>query len=219
MPANMTYLNVGSLGPTPRPALECAVDQWRWLEADKVSRYPWSGGIPEAVRALAAATLGRNISLDELAHFPSTTTALNAVANGLVSSGYLNRTTGPAPRVLTTDQEHGGGTAAWHHYVKAGRLSGLDTVALGAPPASAAEVVDAFRSAFRAQPNGTYAVLFVSHILTTTGLQLPLAQLAALAHSYQALFIVDGAQGARTGKSPSTPPATAASSTSFVEAH
>ncbi|KAH8087710.1 cysteine desulfurase [Aureococcus anophagefferens] len=57
MPANLSYLNVGSLGPTPRAAVDCAVERWKELEADKVSRYPWSGGLPEATRALAASGL------------------------------------------------------------------------------------------------------------------------------------------------------------------
>jgi len=196
MPENMTYLNVGSLGPSPRAVVECASEQWKWLESDKVSNYPWSGGVPEAVRSLAAAMLGSNISLDELAHFPSTTTALNAVVNGLVSSGFLNAAnwSGTPPRVLTTDQEHGGGVAAWQHYVHTGKLSGLDTVGLGAPPRSVDDVVNAFQQSFEAHPNGTYAVLFVSHVLTTTGLRLPIARLASLAHAYKALLVVDGAQ-------------------------
>ena len=197
MADNMTYLNVGSLGPSPRAAVDCAAAQWRWLEANKVSRYAWSGGVPEMVRNMSASVLGRNISLDELAHFPSTTVALNAVADGLVSSGFLAAprwAAGQPPRVLTTDQEHGGGVAAWQHYVRVGQLAGVDTVALGAPPASEEAVLDAFRAALRARPNGTYAVLFFSHVLTTTGIALPVAKLAALAHSYGALCIVDGAQ-------------------------
>lgn len=197
MADNMTYLNVGSLGPSPRATVECAVAQWQWLEANKVSRYPWSGGVPEAVRKMAAEALGKNISLDELAHVPSTTVALNAVANGLVSSGFFdaaNWSDGKPPRVLTTDQEHAGGVAAWKHYVSAGVLSGLDTVAIGAPPASIDAVVHGFAKAFAAAPSQTYAVLCVSHVLTTTGLTLPLPRLAELAHEHGALLIVDGAQ-------------------------
>ncbi len=197
MDRNMTYLNVGSLGPSPRAALECAAAAWRSLEADKVSRYAWSGGLPETVRNMSTKMLGRNISMDEMAHFPSTTSGLNAVADGLVSTGYFRADSwagGRPPRVLTTDQEHGGGVAAWQHYVRVGLLAGVDTVALDAPPASGDAVEDAFRAALRAQPNGTYAVLFFSHVLTTTGLALPATRLCALAHTFRALCIVDGAQ-------------------------
>ena len=194
MPANLSYLNVGSLGPTPRAAVDCAVERWKELEADKVSRYPWSGGLPEATRALAARSLGANVSLDEVALVPSTTVGLTLVADGLASAGYFarDRWGGAAPRVLTTDQEHGGGVAAWRHYVTTGLLGGLDAVALGAPPASAAAVVAAFAAALDAGP--TYAVVAVSHVLTTTGAALPVRELAALAHARGALFVVDGAQ-------------------------
>ncbi|KAH8064573.1 cysteine desulfurase [Aureococcus anophagefferens] len=159
MPANLSYLNVGSLGPTPRAAVDCAVERWKELEADKVSRYPWSGGLPEATRALAARSLGANVSLDEVALVPSTTVGLTLVADGLASAGYFarDRWGGAAPRVLTTDQEHGGGVAAWRHYVTTGLLGGLDAVALGAPPASAAAVVAAFAAALDAGP--AYAVV------------------------------------------------------------
>ena len=198
MPANLSYLNVGSLGPTPAAAIDCAVDAWRWLEADKVERYAWSGGATEAARAIAARMLG-NVSLDELAHFPSTTAALNAVADGLHGAGFFapaRWADGAAPRALTTDHEHGGGRAAWEHYVARGALAGLDVVALGAPPASADEVVAAFAAAFDRAPPRTYAVVSVSHVLTTTGAALPLARLAGLAHARGALLVVDGAQAA-----------------------
>ncbi|KAH8067765.1 cysteine desulfurase [Aureococcus anophagefferens] len=166
MPANLSYLNVGSLGPTPRAAVDCAVERWKELEADKVSRYPWSGGLPEATRALAARSLGANVSLDEVALVPSTTVGLTLVADGLASAGYFarDRWGGAARGVLTTDQSRGGGVAAWRHYVTTGLLGGLDAVALGAPPASAAAVVAAFAAALDAGP--AYAVVAVSHVLT-----------------------------------------------------
>ena len=44
--------------------------------------------------------------------FPSTTLALNAIANGLVESKYLKK----GDQILTTDQEHAGGIAGWVHY-------------------------------------------------------------------------------------------------------
>lgn len=52
-------------------------------------------------------------SKDEVALVPSTTIALNSVATGLISSGYLQH----GDHVLTTDQEHAGGYVGWM-YVK-----------------------------------------------------------------------------------------------------
>ena len=107
--------------------------------------------------------------------------ALNAVADGLHGAGFFapaRWADGAAPRALTTDHEHGGGRAAWEHYVARGALAGLDAVALGAPPASADEVVAAFAAAFDRAPPRTYAVVSVSHVLTTTGAALPVRRRA-----------------------------------------
>jgi hypothetical protein len=35
---NYTYLNVGTLGPTPKSAMKCAMD--RWIELEMVSGVP-----------------------------------------------------------------------------------------------------------------------------------------------------------------------------------
>ena len=57
---------------------------------------------------------------------------------------------------------------------------------------TATDVVSLFEAKFTSRTK----VLFVSHCTTTNGLVLPLKELAALAHSHGALFVVDGAQGA-----------------------
>ena len=75
----------------------------------------------ENVRAQVAEYLG--CFLNETVMFPSTTLALNAVATGLVESGFLTHN----DRVLTTDQEHAGGIAGWVHYSSTGeRSAGAD---------------------------------------------------------------------------------------------
>jgi hypothetical protein len=56
-----------------------------------------------------------------------------------------------------------------------------------------AAIVATFADAL-SRPGMTYRVVAVPHVLTTTGVALPLAQLATLAHKHGALFVVDGAQ-------------------------
>jgi selenocysteine lyase/cysteine desulfurase len=83
--------------------------------------------------------------------------------------------------VLTTDQEHGGCLAVGLRWQAAGVVSSVETVAV---PYG---VYATFGSASRTP------LVFASHVLTTTGLHLPLKQVAALVHKHGALLVVDGA--------------------------
>jgi selenocysteine lyase/cysteine desulfurase len=140
----------------------------------------------DSVRSQAAKFLG--CELGELGLVPSTTMALNIVASGLVDSGFL----ADGHRILTSDQEHPGGEACWRHYEGLGLLGGIDRVVVSPSPSSAAEIVDAFAAAMTAQTRA----ICVSHVLTTSGVVMPLRELGALAHAHGALLIVDGAQAA-----------------------
>jgi len=84
--------------------------------------------------------------------------------------------------VLTTDQEHCGCLAVGLRWQAAGVVSSVETVAV---PYG---VNATFGSASRTP------LVFASHVLlTTTGLHLPLKQVAALVHKHGALLVVDGA--------------------------
>lgn len=195
---NVSYMNTATLGPMPRPALKCAVQVWETFETDPVDMYPWGSGMElDEVRGRAAAELG--CDLDELVLTPSTTVSLNMVGEGLASTGFFSSGSGAAKRnALTTDQEHGGGLAWLLHWQAAGMVDRVDTVAVPyGRDATSETVLKAFSDALAAAEAGgefTYDIVFASHILTTTGLQLPLAELAQLAHDHGALFVVDGAQ-------------------------
>ena len=192
--SNLTYFNPATLGPMPRAAFSCATDLWRDLSADPAELYDWGGGPSksrlDAVRMMTAEFLGAQT--DEIELVQSTTIALNNAIDGLVSSGRLHK----EQIVITTDQEHGGGVAAYKHLVARGAVAKLETVALPAPPPSADAVVQLFAAAFAKHPAGSVGVLGVSHVLTTTGMALPLSRLAALAHAHGAMLVVDGAQAA-----------------------
>ncbi len=96
-----------------------------------------------------------------------------------------------------TDQEHAGATSGWWHYVKLGRIAGVDTLKIPVQwPSTTAEdpvaaIVRSFEDAFASFP---YRVVAVSHVLTTTGVALPLARIAAVVHAAGAVLVVDGAQ-------------------------
>jgi isopenicillin-N epimerase len=196
LPADVAYLNCATLGPTPRCVLDAVVADWQWLESDPLNHY-FGGGERgactrmEAARAAAARFVG--CDGDELVLVPSTTVAYNMVAEGLLSSGWLQS----ADTVLTTDQEHPGGESCWLHYAALGKLKYVNVeVPNAGQPGSAVEIVGAFEAAMDAEvaAGRRPRALALSHVLTTTGLVMPVAELAALAHRRDVFLLVDGAQ-------------------------
>jgi selenocysteine lyase/cysteine desulfurase len=106
---------------------------------------------------------------------------MNWVAQGL--------TLGPTARVLTTDQEHPGGRACWDYVARRHGVA-LDIVPIPPGEHDAQAIIDAF--AKRITPRTR--VLSFSHVLSSTGLRMPVAELSALARSRGCLAVVDGAQ-------------------------
>lgn len=177
----LVYLNTGSLGPASRAVLDRTVEAWQALEANPVFQSYANGPAhraTDAVRERAAAFVG--CSADELLFTRSTTEAMNTIALGI--------TWRPGDRVLTTDQEHEGGELGWKHV---GRRYGvaIDRVPVGPLDAPGA-ILDRLTAAWTASTR----VVSVSHLITTTGLRVPVAGIAALARERGALCVVDGAQ-------------------------
>jgi len=100
----LTYLNTGTLGPCRRDTIEESKKAWEELESLPVKFYGKFGAesLAEKTRTIAARFLGCDIS--EMLITTSTTNGMNAVAQGLrLKAG---------DRILTSDQEHGGGRSA-----------------------------------------------------------------------------------------------------------
>lgn len=178
--ASLVYLQTGSLGPTPRPVMERTLAAWKELERNPVFyAYGPQEQAMEAVRAKAAAFVG--CTTDELIITRSTTEGMNFVAQGLdLREG---------DRVLTTDQEHPGGRVCWD-YLARRREVALDIVAIPPTEHDPQAIVRAFDRAITPRTR----VLSFSHLLTSTGLRMPVAELSALARRRGCLAVVDGAQ-------------------------
>lgn len=176
------YLQTGSLGPTPRPVLEQVVAWWRALEGNPtLVGYGAQEQAMEAVRARAAAFLG--CGTDELVLTRCTTDGMNQVAQGLrLAAG---------DRVLTTDQEHPGGRSCWDYLARTAGV-GLDVVPIAPEAHDPAAIVD--RVAREITPRTR--VLSFSHVLSSTGLRMPVRELSLLARDRGCLAVVDGAQAA-----------------------
>ena len=178
--SELVYLQTGSLGPTPRPVLERTIAAWKELELNP-SFYGYGAHehAMDDVRATAARFLG--CKTEELVLTRCTTDGMNTVAQGLTFAA--------GDRVLTTDQEHPGGRHCWD-YVARRYAVGLDIVSIPPGENDAQAIVDRFAKAITPRTR----VLSFSHLLSSTGLRMPVAQLSALARSHGCLAIVDGAQ-------------------------
>jgi selenocysteine lyase/cysteine desulfurase len=178
----LAYLNTGSLGPTPPPVLDRVLETWRTLEANPVVNAYGAGpalAAAEAARTRAAAFLG--CAADQLLITSGTTDGMNIVAGSVRLS--------PGEAILTTDQEHHGGTAGWVHRA---RRDGFRIDRVAVPPGERDAVAILARLAAAIRPETR--IISVSHILFSTGLRMPVAEIAALARARQLLCVVDGAQ-------------------------
>jgi selenocysteine lyase/cysteine desulfurase len=178
----LVYLQTGSLGPTPRPVMERTNAAWKELELDPVRiGYGPDEAAMDGVRAKAATFLG--CKTEEMVLTRSTTDGMNWVAQGLsLTSG---------DHILTTDQEHPGGRVCWD-YVARRYGAVIDVVVIPPGENDASAIADRFAR----QITPRTKVLSFSHLLTSTGLRMPVAELSAIARARGCVVVVDGAQAA-----------------------
>ena len=178
----LTYLNTGSAGPTPRAVIDRMVQAMIEIEANPVRMTYGAGEIrlqTDRARESAAALFG--CDAPDLLITRSTTEAMNSVALGMRLE--------PGDRVLTTDQEHHGGSLCWTHVARR-RGAVVDVIPITPDDHDPRVIVDRFDRAMTANTR----VISVSHVITTTGYLMPIPEIAALARSRGALCVVDGAQ-------------------------
>lgn len=176
----LIYLQTGSLGPTPRPVMERTMAAWKELELNpSFYGYGEHERAMEDVRAKAAKFIG--CKTEELVLTNCTTEGMNWTAQGLaLTSG---------DRVLTTDQEHPGGRVCWDYLVRRHGVA-LDVVAIPPGDNDSQAIIDRFAKLITPRTR----VLSFSHLLSSTGLRMPVADLSALARSHGCIAVVDGAQ-------------------------
>jgi selenocysteine lyase/cysteine desulfurase len=179
----LTYLNTGTLGPCRRETVQESTKMWEELESFPVKFYGISGaeGLAEKTRTIAARFLG--CGLDEILITNSTTSGMNATAQGLrLKAG---------DRVLTTNHEHGGGLLGWKYLAKYYGAQ-IDAVIIPNDEKDADAILDKIKT-----NTGTKTRLIsVSHVFSSTGLRMPIAEISAFARSKGILCVVDGAQAA-----------------------
>lgn len=180
----LIHLNTASAGPTPNRVLRRVVAAWQKIETDPVQMSYWIE--PDSVVATADQVRGKAAALvgcapDEILLTQGTTDGITIIAHSIrLREG---------DHVLLTDQEHEGGETGWLHRQ---RLDGIvvDRVNIPVGDHDTSAILRRFESAIGPHTRA----ISVSHVLSPTGLRMPIAQIAALAHKKSALCIVDGAQ-------------------------
>ena len=177
----LIYLNTGSLGPTPRSILDAVIGAWNDLELNPVNKA--YGGttntLADKTRDLVGGLIG--CTADEVLLTRSTTNAMTTAGLGI----ELSR----CDRVLTTDVEHEGGSAVWKHLEKRRGVI-IDRVSIKPEDHDAKGIVERFAAAIKKETK----VISVSHVITSTGLKMPIREIVALAKGRDILTVVDGAQ-------------------------
>ena len=179
----LTYLNTGTLGPCRRDTIEESLKFWEELESLPVKFYGKFGAesLAEKTRGIAAGFLGCDLS--EMLITNSTTNGMNAIAQGLrLKAG---------DRILTTDQEHGGGLLCWNYFAK---YYGVIVDKINIPPGE--NNVELILKRVKDNLKKKTKLISVSHVFSSTGLRMPIAEISSLARTNGALCIVDGAQAA-----------------------
>ena len=179
----LTYLNTGTLGPCSKTTVKESLKVWEELESFPVKFYGGSGAeaYAEKTRGVAARFLGCDIS--EMMITGSTTSGMNAIAQGLQLKA--------GDRVLTTSQEHGGGLHCWEYFAKYYGVI-VDKIIIPPDEHNAGLILNKIRDGLRKKTK----LISISHVFSSNGLRVPIAEISALAHANGALCIVDGAQAA-----------------------
>jgi selenocysteine lyase/cysteine desulfurase len=174
------HLQTGTLGLIPRPVFDATVAAAREVERDPlIAAYGPGKTRLDGVRSKAGELLG--CKMEEIILTGSTTSGMNMVAEGLrLSAG---------DRVITTDQEHHGGYLCWEWLA---RRHGVEIDVLKIPPGESdpKAIVDRFAEAITPKTK----VISFSHILYSTGLKMPAAQICAVARERGCIAVIDGAQ-------------------------
>ena len=175
----VVFLNHGSFGACPRPVFE-RYQAWQLeLEREPIDfldrRLP---GLLDEARTALAGYLG--CAAEDLAFVQNATTGVNLAARSLDLR--------PGEEVLSTSLEYGACDHAWESVC---RRTGARYVRaeIRLPIDDSAEVVETLFAA----ANERTRVVYVSHVTSTTGLVLPVAEIVARARVLGVVTVVDGA--------------------------
>ena len=180
--AKMVYLNTGWSGPSPAYVIEAIEERLRHESyGGPTSPEVLESGsqIRESSKRAVARLFGA--APEEILLTENTTEGVNVVVNGLSFS--------PGDQVVICDLEHPS-VLLPAYSLKATR--GVEVkIVTPAPNASGAEVAALYGEAIGQRTQ----LVMLSHVQYSSGLRMPVAEIAAMAHEVGARVLVDGAQG------------------------
>ncbi len=177
--SRVTYLNTGTMGPSPLPVTEAFFRAYRaWQDAGPgdPQQYRKAHEAVEPARAKLAKFLG--VRPENLALTANSTDGVNIVTAG------INWQEGD--EIIITDQEH---PAVYVPWMRLQRRWGARGLVLWLSNDASVNL-----SRLRELLSERTRLVLISHVTTMTGLVLPVKEMADLAHSRGALVMLDGAQ-------------------------
>ncbi len=171
------YLNTGGLGASPYVVLETVKGKM-----DELEHICETGHTDEALHGIkvnAAGLLG--CDAPELALVRNTTEGINIIAQGV--------TWKKGDEVILSTHEHVGNSMTW---MALARSQGIVIRLFEPSTASAAENLERIMTL----TNRRTRMISIPHVVTTTGLRMPVKEICAFARSRGILNLVDGAQTA-----------------------
>jgi selenocysteine lyase/cysteine desulfurase len=177
----LVHLQTGGVGAMPRPVLDALTAAQLEVEADP-ARETYGPGMSRLQKVRAKVADLVNAEAEDIVLTTSATAGMFLIAQG------LNFTHGD--HVLTTDHEHPGGRLGWDWAARRYHIE-VDAIPIAPDETDPQAIVERF--ADRILPRTR--VLSFSHILYTTGVRMPVAELCALAREHGCKAVIDGAQG------------------------
>jgi isopenicillin-N epimerase len=180
MPPELSVMNAANLCPASRPVAEVLMRESRSVDADP-SPNNRLRLMPEKEKTRVALAEFLRVTPDEIIITRNTSESNNMVSNGLdLKAG---------DEVLLHEDNHPSNLTAWREKAKRFGFS-VVVVPQKNPHPGPEYYVDAFSKAMTPRTR----VVSVTHLSSTVGDIMPAKELAALAHSRGALFLLDGAQ-------------------------
>ncbi len=171
------YFNTGGLGASPYAVIDAV--KTKMDELERMSETGHSEELWCAVKGSAATLLGCDAA--ELAFMRNTTEGVNVVANGLPFAA--------GDEIILTTHEHVGNALTW---MPLARHKGLSLRRFEPSTTSAEENLARIGKLLTRRTR----LISIPHIVTTTGLVLPVKEICTLAHTKGIWCFLDGAQSA-----------------------